>query len=247
MGVTYINTNPIGTGGQNPVFIFIQTTDSDSTVSQPNYLVPLVSKGYNFFNGQMALVQTSDGTSLWDVVVSRVGRAVVVTLVLNTDGCVTNVTGVSPIVSSGGLTPAISLASKGIGTGSVTNANVSFDDKGLITAISSGSPDMIPFQVLTANHTLQANHGYFTNSVSVINLATPSTFVLSDEFEISNINTGGWRINLNAGQFIRVGNVQTSSGGSLASSDVGDSVRLVASDANNLIVLSGVTNDFVIL
>jgi len=249
MPVKSVVVDTTGTIGIPNKLIYITTDDSDDVIGEIGYLNDYVNTFGNpgFDNAQLASVTGTDGTSIWDVIVTRFNGATYYSLILNTDGCVTSVTGVSPIVSSGGFTPSISLASKGIGVGSVTNANISYDDKGLITAISSGTADMIPFEVVAADATLEVNHGYFTNSVSLINLTAPASFVISDQIEIANINTGGWKINLNAGQYIRGGNLQTTSGGSLASSSIGDSVRLVAYDANNLIVLSGVTNEFEIL
>lgn len=54
-------------------------------------------------------------------------------------GGVTSVTGTAPIVSSGGATPAISLAPSGALAGSYTSANITIGSDGRISAASNGS------------------------------------------------------------------------------------------------------------
>ena len=244
MGITYCNTNTIGTGGQLPVIIYINTTDDDATVGQPNYIVPLISQGYNFFNGQMALVNTSDGASFWDVVVTRVGRSVVYTLVINTDGAITGVTATAPVIASGGKTRNISLTNQGVG-GSYINANVQCDQYGIITAISSGSSTSFPFSKITNSQSILANHGYFIDSVARLDLLLPSSFTVGDQIWIVSLNNSPWRITQNAGQKITYGVYASTVGvtgyvDSLGPDGVTNcgSVTLSASTANTVLTVS---------
>ena len=123
---------------------------------------------------------------------------------LNTDGCVTSVTATTPVLSSGGLTPNISLVNQGV-AGTFNSANVTCDQYGIITHISDGTSEQLPFTVINTSQTLLANNGYIINSGARLNLLLPATFNVGDIIWIVSENNSPWRITQGAGQNVTYG------------------------------------------
>ena len=72
-----------------------------------------------------------------------------------------------------------------------------------------------------------SNQGYVSNNPSQVALQLPISSMFGDEIAVSGKGAGGWIIDCGAGQSVAIGSVSTTSGGSVASTNYTDSVRLV--------------------
>lgn len=106
------------------------------------------------------------------------------------------------------------------------------DGAGHLTFQSSGAGT---WSVIGASQTLSVNHGYICTTGAGLSLALPATSAVGDTIEVSLDGSTSWTITQpNAGTQIRIGSTQTTLGvgGSLASTAVGDSIKLVCETAN---------------
>lgn len=89
---------------------------------------------------------------------------------------------------------------------------------------------------------MAASNGYFSNNAVLVTLTLPVVCNIGDTFKVVTKGVGLCTIAQNAGQFIRFGNQLTTvgSGGSLAATEVGDSLTIVCYDTNEFYVTNSV-------
>lgn len=78
------------------------------------------------------------------------------------------------------------------------------------------------------------NNGYVADNAALVTITLPSTAVFGSVVEVAGQGAGGWKIAQNTGQQIHFGSAATTSGtgGSLASVNQWDAVRLLCTTAN---------------
>ncbi len=93
------------------------------------------------------------------------------------------------------------------------------------------------WSVIAADQTAAVNNGYFCNKAGTLALLLPAASAVGDTIEVANENTAlGVQFTQAAGQQILIGNTNTTLGatGTLTSSAVGDTLRIVCKVANTI-------------
>ncbi len=100
--------------------------------------------------------------------------------------------------------------------------------------------------VTAATQTIATGNGYTASNAGSVAFTLPATAVYGSIFEITTGTTsGGWNIVQLAGQSIQFGDVVTTTGitGSLASTQKGDSIRVLCTVANTTFQVLGSTGN----
>lgn len=116
-----------------------------------------------------------------------------------------------------------------VGTGDITVTG----NPGTNT-LTISSTGLAVWSTISASQTLSVNSGYICNGGGTLSLLLPATSALGDIIEITLDGSAGFTVTQGAGQQIRMGNVTTTAGvgGSISSSQQGDSIRMVCQTAN---------------
>lgn len=158
-------------------------------------------------------------------------------------GVTTMTTAYAPVCAGTTATGALQVASTGLSTSGFVLTSTGASSLPTFQAIPASGTT---WSVITADQTAAVNNGYICNKAGLLTITLPTTAAVGTIIEVSGMNTAlGWKIGQNASQQIFFGTSSTTSGtgGSLASSNIYDSVRLICNTANlTWIVLSSVGN-----
>jgi len=130
-----------------------------------------------------------------------------------------------------------STAFPNIVVGYITSSDASItvtNGPGTIDITTVGGGGGITWSAIGANQTLAVNNGYLCTSGATLSLALPAISVVGATIEVVLDGSTGFTITQSAGQSIKLGNQTTTAGvgGSLSSTQQGDSLRMVCKTAN---------------
>lgn len=103
--------------------------------------------------------------------------------------------------------------------------------------------------VTTTTANIEIDTGIFINNAGLVTLTLPIAANVGDTMFIYSISSGGWKIEQNASQNIRLGNSITTTGvgGSLASTDIGDGIGIVCSADNASFVVTEMVGNLTVV
>ena len=140
-------------------------------------------------------------------------------------------------VNVGSVAKVVTMASDQLGTSTITAGAGITVTPGVNTITIASIGSGLTWSVITANQTAAVENGYFCNKAGTLALALPATSAVGDVIEVTNENTAlGVQFTQAAGQQILIGNTNTTLGatGTLTSSAVGDTLKIVCKVANTI-------------
>ena len=136
-------------------------------------------------------------------------------------------------VNVGSVSKVITMASDQLGTATLTGGTGITITPGANTITISGTGGGITWSVITVDQTAAVNDGYFCNKAGTLALALPAASVVGDVIENTAL---GVQFTQAAGQQILISGTNTTLGatGTLTSSVVGDTLKIVCKTANTI-------------
>lgn len=152
----------------------------------------------------------------------------------------------TPIVLTAGQLLIGTTSSDPVGATLTAGTGISITSvTGSITIAATGGTGVTWNAASASTQAMVAGNGYYQTFAGTVAFTLPSTAAAGTELFIAGSHTEQWTLAQNASQNITFGNQVTSTGtgGSLASSEVGDGVHLVCSVANTTWVVIGVVGN----
>lgn len=123
-----------------------------------------------------------------------------------------------------------------------TTSGFYFNNAGIVNV--PGGQGTFHWNVATVNtNTMLVNNGYIINGVATLTMTMPAASNPGDVIEIAGFSANGWIMQLQGGQTVHFGNVSTSAGGTIASTNRYDAIKVVCVVATtDWLVLSATGN-----
>lgn len=126
-----------------------------------------------------------------------------------------------------GLIPTTALAYFGLSPFGIGNDSAALWSTILASIAAQIQSGMTWVDVTGITQVMANNTGYVADNVAVVNFTLPVTARFGDVNQITGFNSGGWKLNLNGGQTVHLGNDSVTPGtGSIASTNQFDCITI---------------------
>ena len=149
---------------------------------------------------------------------------------------------ISPLTTKGDLLVRTASGNVRLAAGPDTQVLTadSTQPEGVKWAPAQGSA--FPFTEITStSQAMAVNSGYILNNASLVTATLPPTASVGELVWVIGKGAGGWRISCNVGQIIHYGNLDSSVGGNLDSTNQYDAIQLLCTTANTDWTCTGIS------
>lgn len=117
-----------------------------------------------------------------------------------------------------------------------TNGQVLTADSGASNGVSWQTPSSTAYWTTvvetTTSRTAASGEEIITNNAALVTVTVPGTAAVGDHFRVRGLGAGGWRVQMNTGQTIRMGSVASTTAGQANSTNQYDEIEFTCVVAN---------------